>query len=90
MLAVREPEPRYGTVESTPVRLVDVEVRLAERDLEAVRRRYGLSDWSAAVTEALARQAVAPMTKEEALAMEGVGWEGDLDEMRDDNPGGIP
>lgn len=27
-----------------------------------------------------------PMTKEEALAMRGVGWDGDLDEMRDDGP----
>jgi len=26
------------------------------------------------------------MTKEEALAMQGVGWEGDLDEMRDNDP----
>jgi hypothetical protein len=26
------------------------------------------------------------MTKEEALAMEGVGWAGDLDEMRHSDP----
>ncbi len=26
------------------------------------------------------------MTKEEALAMQGVGWEGDLDGMRDNDP----
>ena len=26
------------------------------------------------------------MTKEEALAMQGVGWEGDLDELRNDRP----
>ena len=90
VLAVREAEPRYGTVGSAAVRLVDLEVRLPERDLEAVRRRYGLSDWSAAVAEALARQAVIPMTKKEALAMEGVGWEGDLDEMRDGNPSSSP
>ena len=26
------------------------------------------------------------MTREEALEMEGVGWEGDLDELRRDRP----
>lgn len=36
--------------------------------------------------EAVCRQAIVPMTKEEALAMQGVGWDGDLDEMRNDRP----
>ena len=36
--------------------------------------------------EAVCRQAIVPMTKEEALAMQGVGWDGDLDEMRDNDP----
>ncbi len=88
--AVRETGPPYGTTESAGLRFVDLEVRLPEHDLEAVRRRYGLADWSAAVAEALARQAFVPMTKEEALAMQGVGWEGDLDAMRDGNPGALP
>ncbi len=88
--AVRETGPQYGTSEAGLLRFVDLELRLPERDLEAVRRRYGLADWSAAAREAVGRQAVVPMTKEEALAMEGVGWEGDLDEMRDGNPGDLP
>ena len=29
------------------------------------------------------------MTKEEALAMQGVGWDGDLDEMRAGSPGDV-
>ena len=51
-----------------------------------MRRRYKLRDWKAAVEEAVCRQAIVPMTKEEALAMRGVGWDGDLDEMRDNDP----
>ena len=39
--------------------------------------------------EAVFRQSFVPMTKEEALAMEGVGWEGDLDALRDGNPGNL-
>ena len=35
--------------------------------------------------EAVFRQSFVPMTKEEALAMRGAGWAGDLDEMRDGN-----
>ena len=44
----------------------------------------------AAVRETVGRQAVVPMTKEEALAMRGVGWKGGPDEMRADSPGDIP
>ncbi|MYG82137.1 MAG: type II toxin-antitoxin system VapB family antitoxin [Gemmatimonadetes bacterium] len=64
-------------------------VRVLESDVEAVRRRYGLRNWDAAVRDAVCRQAVVPMTKEEALAMRGVGWDGDLDEMRAGSPGDV-
>jgi len=84
--AVREARPNYSVIKPEFLRYVTVEVRLMEEDLEAVRRRYNLRDWSAAVKEAVCRQAFAPMTKEEALAMQGFGWEGDLDEMRDNDP----
>jgi len=84
--AVREARPDYSVIKPEFLRYVALEVRLLEEDLEAVRRRYSLRDWSAAVKEAVCRQAVAPMTKEEALAMEGVGWEGDLDELRNEPP----
>ncbi len=85
--AVREARPDYRAPESVHHPFVNLEVRLPETDLEAVRKRYGLRDWSAAVKEAVCRQAVVPMTKEEALAMQGFGWDGDLDEMRDGSPG---
>ena len=84
--AVREARPDYSTIKPEFLRYVTVEVRLLEDNLEAVRQRYNLRDWSAAVKEAVWRQSIIPMTKEEALAMQGVGWEGDLDELRNDRP----
>lgn len=84
--AVREARPEYRIPESAHYPFVSLEVRLPEVDLEAVRQRYGLRNWTAAVKEAVLRQAIVPMTKEEALAMRGVGWDGDLDEMRRDRP----
>ena len=87
--AVREARPDYRPPESVHYSFVSLEVRLPETDLEAVRKRYGLRNWSAAVKEAVCRQAIVPMTKEEALAMRGFGWDGDLDEMRDGSPGDV-
>ena len=45
-------------------------------------RRYGLTSKRAAVDLALRRMAGEPLSKGEALALEGSGWEGDLEEMR--------
>ena len=49
-------------------------------------RRYGLSTKREAVNMALRRVAGRPMTLEEARAMRGTGWEGDLEEMRRMSP----
>lgn len=87
--AVREARPEHRARESAHYPFVTLEVRLPEADLEAIRERYGLRDWPRAVKEAVWRQAIVPMTKEEALAMRGVGWDGDLDEMRDGSPGDV-
>ena len=84
--AVREARPDYSVFKPDALSWVTIEARVAEHDVEAVRRRYGLRSWEAAVEEAVCRQAIVPMTKEEALAMQGVGWGGDLDEMRSDGP----
>lgn len=48
-------------------------------------RRYGLHSKRAAVDLALRRLVGESMTREDALKMEGAGWEGDLDEIRRDN-----
>jgi Arc/MetJ family transcription regulator len=50
--------------------------------IERVMRRYRLSSKRAAVDLALRRLAGDPMTREEVLAMQGRGWDGDLDAMR--------
>jgi Arc/MetJ family transcription regulator len=57
---------------------IDIDDELIER----VMRRYRLPSKRAAVELALRRLAGEPMSREEALAMEGSGWSGDLDELR--------
>ena len=57
---------------------IDIDDELIER----VMRRYRLPSKRAAVELALRRLAGEPMSREEALAMEGTGWSGDLDELR--------
>ena len=47
-----------------------------------VMRRYGLNSKRAAVDLALRRLAGEPLSRQEALALEGSGWDGDLEEMR--------
>ncbi|WP_420434531.1 type II toxin-antitoxin system VapB family antitoxin [Candidatus Poriferisocius sp.] len=47
-----------------------------------VMRRYQLGTKREAVNLALKMVAGDPMTVEEALQMQGTGWDGDLDEMR--------
>jgi len=48
-----------------------------------VMHRYGLSTKRSAVDLALRRLDLEPMSREDALAMRGSGWEGDLGELRD-------
>lgn len=57
---------------------IDIDDELIER----VMRRYRLPSKRAAVELALRRLAGEPMSRHEALAMEGAGWSGDLDELR--------
>ena len=47
-------------------------------------KRYRLESKRAAVDLALRRLVGEPMTTEEILAMQGMGWDGDLDAMRDE------
>ena len=85
--SVRERGSRYGDGPGGPTRRVRVEVDVKEELLEAVRERYRLTSRRAAVEFALRKAAVKPMSKEEALSMEGVGWDGDLEAMRSGDPG---
>jgi Arc/MetJ family transcription regulator len=54
-------------------------------DEEAVRRvmeRYGFKTMKEAVNYALNRLVPRKATREEFLAAEGIGWDGDLEQMR--------
>jgi Arc/MetJ family transcription regulator len=57
-------------------------VEIDEELVRRVMRRYGLRTKRAAIDLALRRLDVEPMSREEALAMRGSGWDGDLEEMR--------
>ena len=57
---------------------IDIDDDLARR----VMRRYDVKTKREVVDMALRRLDVEPMTREEALAMQGTGWGGDLEEMR--------
>jgi len=57
-------------------------VELDDALVERVMSYYDLPTKRAAIDFALRRLDLEPMTREEALAMRGTGWEGDLDEMR--------
>jgi Arc/MetJ family transcription regulator len=50
--------------------------------IEDVMKQYHLRSKKDAVDFALRTVRIKPMSVDEALAMEGVGWHGDLDELR--------
>jgi Arc/MetJ family transcription regulator len=57
-------------------------IDLDDEVVDRVMAKYGLKTKKAAVDLALRRAAGPPLTKEFLLDLEGIGWEGDLDEMR--------
>lgn len=61
---------------------IEIDEQLAQR----VMRRYGLKTKRAAVDLALRRLDLEPMSREDALAMRGSGWDGDLEELRSGAP----
>ena len=54
--------------------------------VEAAMRLYGTRSKKETVDLALRRLVGARLTVDEAIAMEGSGWAGDLDRMREDAP----
>lgn len=48
----------------------------------SVIRQYGLRTKQEAVNLALRMAVIEPMSLGEALAMQGTGWDGDLDQLR--------
>lgn len=61
-----------------PVHMTRTNVEIDDRLISRVMRRYRLPSKRAAIDFALHRVDVEPLTREEALAMRGTGWEGDL------------
>lgn len=61
---------------------IDIDDELAAE----VMRRFGLTTKRAAVDFALRRLVGSPLSREFLLGLEGVGWEGDLDDLRSDRP----
>jgi Arc/MetJ family transcription regulator len=57
-------------------------IELDDTLIEMAMRRYGLTTKREVVQLALERLVGGVMTKDQALAMEGSGWDGDLDEIR--------
>ncbi len=57
-------------------------IDIDDRAVGEVMRRYHLKTKREAVNYALRSLAGEPMTVDEALGMYGHGWDGDLDEMR--------
>jgi Arc/MetJ family transcription regulator len=58
-------------------------IEIDEELVARVMRRYGLRTKRAAVEFALRRLDLDPMSRDEALAMRGTGWSGDLAAMRE-------
>lgn len=61
---------------------IDIDDELAAE----VMRRFGLTTKRAAVDLVLRRLVGSPLSREFLLGLEGVGWEGDLDDLRSDRP----
>ena len=68
------------------VSMTRTNIELDDSLVDEVMRRYRLPTKRAAVDLALRRMVGDAMGPDEALAMEGTGWIGDLDELRADTP----
>jgi Arc/MetJ family transcription regulator len=65
-----------------PIHMARTNVDIDDELVTRVMRRYGLRTKRAAIDLALRRLDLEPMSREDALAMRGRGWEGDLEELR--------
>ncbi|MCC2664764.1 MAG: antitoxin [Geminicoccaceae bacterium] len=57
-------------------------IEIDDELIERVMRRYDFRTKREAVEGALRHMDIEPFTREEILELEGMGWEGDLDQMR--------
>lgn len=61
-------------------------IDLDDRLVEAAMRKFGVSTKKEAVDLALRRLVGVPLDRKFLLGLEGVGWEGNLDELRREAP----
>ena len=61
-------------------------IELDDDMIAAAMRLYGTRSKKDTVDLALRRLVGARLSADDAIAMEGSGWEGDLDRMREDTP----
>lgn len=66
--------------------LLRTNIEIDEELVTAVMRRYDLKTKKDAVDLALRRTVGTPLTREFLDEVEGMGWDGDLAEMRNDPP----
>ncbi|MFN8073003.1 MAG: type II toxin-antitoxin system VapB family antitoxin [Mycobacterium sp.] len=64
-------------------------IELDDALVAEVMRRYGVTTKRQAVDLALRRLVGVPLERDFLLSLEGIGWEGHLDEIRRDRPGEI-
>ncbi len=64
------------------MRVTRTNIDIDDEVVARVMRRFGLPSKRAAVDLALRRLLGEPMTRDEILAMQGVGWSGDLEGIR--------
>jgi Arc/MetJ family transcription regulator len=76
--------PSWYTFRGIMVPMTRTNIEIDDDLVREVMQRYGLHSKRAAVDLALRRLVGESMTLEGALAMEGAGWEGDLDKLRQD------
>jgi Arc/MetJ family transcription regulator len=61
-------------------------IELDDALVAEVMRRYGVTTKRQAVDLALRRLVGVPLRREFVLSLEGIGWDGDLDEIRRERP----
>lgn len=61
-------------------------IEIDERLMAAAKARYGLHTQREVVELALRRLVGEPLARDEALALEGSGWDADLEELRATRP----
>jgi Arc/MetJ family transcription regulator len=69
-------------------RMSRTNIEIDDELIARVMRRYRVTTKRAAVDLALRRVAGEALTSEEFLELEGIGWEGDLEDLRRDRVGG--